>query len=231
MTLSVDHHKGTQSKHGCMCDSFKMYFKSGIGYLGHGSPYQRIHIYQRFPLLLLEQFRRGMFIFLMSATLPMANYRSHLIYWYQLKVILHFYNAHCCIDLISTWLWLLDPINKKKYVINCAWKKRKKKITRQSKAQKAKVTVTFLEEQNIWVLAHTLFSLNLASYVSWLLVWTEVIPAFKMQDLEKAVNSELHALSPSDYQNAFEFWRRDWNCVRKRGEGPLLPFLMTCGQH
>ena len=32
--------------------------------------------------------------------------------------------------------------------------------------------------------------------------------AFRIQILAKAVNSELHALSPSDYQNAFESWRK-----------------------
>ena len=41
----------------------------------------------------------------------------------------------------------------------------------------------------------------------------------RIQGLAKAVNSELHAFSPSDYRNAFESWRRQPQlCVRSRGE-------------
>ena len=81
-------------------------------------------------------------------------------------------------------------------------------------AHKAKATGTFLKEQNIQVLAQCdfwLFPLIREKLAGWKFSCS--------QDPTEAVNSELHALSPSNYQNAFEYWCA-WLelCVQSRGE-------------
>ena len=114
---------------------------------------------------------------------------------------------------------------------------KKKGIPKLSKAHKAKVTVTSLTEQCIskasrfWPITHhpspTRSPLqSRLGFMSLLVVfphqrkvgWAEIFP-HSLRDFAKAVNSELHALSPSDYQNAFESWRRRLElCVRSGGE-------------
>ena len=149
-------------------------------------------------------------------------------------------------------------------------------------AHKAKVAVTFLEKQNIQVLAHpSPYSPDSAQCDFWLVphiieswlgeakypgsgpsplqswlgsMWLLVGPPHRRkvgwwifsrnQDLTKAVTSEHHALSLSDYQNGFWILAQTTGTVcakRRRGlrrnvnvvgkVGPLLPVLLTCGHH
>ena len=59
------------------------------------------------------------------------------------------------------------------------------------------------------------FGCSLSSKKSWL---GDNFPAYRIQDLAKAVNSELYALSPSNHQNAFETWHRLLElCVQSLG--------------
>ena len=80
------------------------------------------------------------------------------------------------------------------------------------------------KEQNIQVLAHPPNNSQLGCM--WYLVvpphqrkvgWVEIFP-HPFQDLAKAVNSELHALSPFDYQKAFECRRRQLELCVWSGE-------------
>ena len=72
------------------------------------------------------------------------------------------------IVLTSSALWLFDVI-KNVMSSNVPEKKKKKRTPKLSKAHKAKVTVTFLKEQNIQVLAHPPYSPDLASCDIWLI--------------------------------------------------------------
>ena len=74
------------------------------------------------------------------------------------------------IILTSSAKWLFDVVKHVMSSSTVPGKKKKKRSEKPSKARKAKVTVTFLKEQNIQILA-----------------------------LAHAENSELLVLSPSDY--------------------------------
>ena len=88
---------------------------------------------------------------------------------------------------------------------------------------KAKVTATYLVDQGLQVLPHLPYSPDLAPCDFWLFPLLKGKLAgrkfFRIQDLSKAVNSELRALSHSDYQNAFDLWlRRLKICMESGGE-------------
>ena len=90
-------------------------------------------------------------------------------------------------------------------------------------AHKAKVTTTFLSEQGIQVLDHPPYSPDLAPCDFWLFpVLKEKLAGRKfdrVQDLAKAVRSELSGLPKTDYQRALENWRRRLElCIRANGE-------------
>ena len=83
-------------------------------------------------------------------------------------------------------------------------------------AHKSKVIMIFPKAQNIQVLSHSPYSPHLAQCDFWLFPLIKKKKEKKLagwkffgsEDLAKAVNSEPHALSPSENQNAFESWQR-----------------------
>ena len=90
-------------------------------------------------------------------------------------------------------------------------------------AHKAKVTTTFLSEQGIQILDHPPYSPDLAPCDFWLFpTLKERLVGRKfdrVQDLAKAVNSELRGIPKEDYQGALFAWRRRLEtCIRVKGE-------------
>ena len=90
-------------------------------------------------------------------------------------------------------------------------------------AHKAKVTTTFLGEQGIHVLDHPPYSPDLAPCDFWLFpILKERLAGHKfdrVQDLAKAVKSQLDTIPKEDYQRALCAWRRRLEtCVRVKGE-------------
>lgn len=90
-------------------------------------------------------------------------------------------------------------------------------------AHKAKVTTTFLSEQGIQILDHPPYSPDLAPCDFWLFpTLKERLAGRKfdrVQDLAKAVNSELRGIPKEDYQGALFAWRRRLEtCIRVKGE-------------
>ena len=90
-------------------------------------------------------------------------------------------------------------------------------------AHKAKVTTTFLSEQGIRVLDHPPYSPDLAPCNFWLFsILKEKLAGRKfdrIQDLAKAVKSELSGLPQIDYQRALENWRKRLEiCIRANRE-------------
>lgn len=90
-------------------------------------------------------------------------------------------------------------------------------------AHKAKVTVTYLEEQGVQVLPHPPYSPDLAPCDFWLFpLMKQNLSGRKftrIQDLGKAVKSQLHTIPESEYRNAFDSWlRRLTLCVQRGGE-------------
>ena len=88
---------------------------------------------------------------------------------------------------------------------------------------KAKVTTTFLEEREIKVLAHPPYSPDLAPCDFWLFpILKERLAGHKfdrIQDLSKAVKSELEGIPREEYQRALHMWRtRLEMCIRAKGE-------------
>ena len=90
-------------------------------------------------------------------------------------------------------------------------------------AHKSKVTTTFLSDRGIQILDHIPYGPDLAPCDFWLFPILKERLAGKtfdsVQDLEKAVKSQLDALSKEDYQGALSAWRRRLEiCVRVKGE-------------
>ena len=88
---------------------------------------------------------------------------------------------------------------------------------------KSKVTTTFLEEREIKVLAHPPYSPDLAPCDFWLFpILKERLAGRKfdrIQDLSKAVKSELEGIPREEYQMALHMWRtRLEMCIRAKGE-------------
>ena len=146
--------------------------------------------------------------FVISVALPYVNYIHHIVK----TCIRRNFNPYPI--TMHKFIWTSSAIygclsDEKCDVINCAsW------IPKLSKTHKARVVLTFLKEQNIQVLGHPthtvltcLMRLLVVPPHQWKVNWA-VIFWHSFQALAKAVNSELHALSPSDYQNAFESWHR-----------------------
>ena len=92
-----------------------------------------------------------------------------------------------------------------------------------SAPHKAKVTTTFLEEREIRVLAHSPYSPDLAPCDFWLFpILQEKLAGHKfdrIQDLAKAVKSQLQGIPREQYQMALEMWRRRLEkCIQVKGE-------------
>ena len=91
-----------------------------------------------------------------------------------------------------------------------------------SAPHKAKVTTTFLEEREIRVLAHPAYSPDLAPCDFWLFpILQEKLAGHKfdrIQDLAKAVKSQLQGMPREQYQMALEmWWRRLEKCIQVKG--------------
>ena len=87
----------------------------------------------------------------------------------------------------------------------------------------AKVTTTFLEERQIQILAHPAYSPDLAPCDFWLFpILKERLAGRKfdrIQDLSKAMKSELEGTPREEYQWALHMWRRRLEtCIRAKGE-------------
>ena len=92
-----------------------------------------------------------------------------------------------------------------------------------SAPHKAKVTTTFLEEREIRVLAHPPYSPDLAPCDFFLFpILKEKLAGHKfdrIQDLAKAVKSQLEGIPREQYQMALEMWRRRLEkCIQVKGE-------------
>ena len=103
-------------------------------------------------------------------------------------------------------MWLFDVIKiVTSSTVPVKKKKKERRIKKPSKSHKTKVTVTFLKERSIQVLAHPPYSPNLAISDFWVFpLITEKLVGLKFSnswDLARAVNSVLHVLSPYDYQS------------------------------
>ena len=88
---------------------------------------------------------------------------------------------------------------------------------------KAKLTVTYLEENNINLLRHPPYSLDLASCDFWLFPKIKANisgrPFQRIQYLTKAVNLELRTIPMSEYHSCFQKWRmRMERCVEVHGK-------------
>lgn len=88
---------------------------------------------------------------------------------------------------------------------------------------KAKVTTTFLEERRVKVLDHPPYSPDLAPCDFWLFpTLKERLAGRKfdrIQDLTKAVKSELESIPREEYQKAFQKWQgRLQKCIQAQGK-------------
>ncbi|GFR62645.1 transposase [Elysia marginata] len=88
---------------------------------------------------------------------------------------------------------------------------------------KARATTQSLRELGIQVLAHTAYSPDLAPCDFWLFpILKDRLAGRKfdrIQDLAKAVNSELRTIPEEDYQRKFRKWQiRLKRCIESRGE-------------
>lgn len=87
---------------------------------------------------------------------------------------------------------------------------------------KARATTSYLEEQQVQVLPHPAYSPDLAPCDFWLFPTIKSRLAgrkfLRVQDLAKAVNSELRGIPVLEYHNAFLQWReRLRRCVENKG--------------
>ncbi|XP_076037492.1 histone-lysine N-methyltransferase SETMAR-like isoform X2 [Oratosquilla oratoria] len=88
---------------------------------------------------------------------------------------------------------------------------------------KARLTVQFLEQQGITLLPHPPYSPDLAPCEFWLFPKIKGAIAGKLfhriQDLARAVNSELRGISASEYRECFMKWqKRMERCIEAGGE-------------
>ncbi|GFR67922.1 transposase [Elysia marginata] len=88
---------------------------------------------------------------------------------------------------------------------------------------KARATIQSLRELGIQVLPHPAYSPDLAPYDFWLFaILKDRLAGRKfdrIQDLVKAVNSELRTISEEDYQGMFRKWQiRLKRCIESHGE-------------
>ena len=152
--------------------------------------------------------------------LPFVNHIiSHVVKTYIRRNFQTYRITMHRIVLTSSAMWLFDVIKN----VMSSTSSEKKEIPKLSRAHKAKVIVTFPKEQlkhpgygpshlQSWFGSMRLLVVSLhQSMVGW-------VEFSHIQGPVKAVNSELRALSPSDYQNASESWRKQLElCMRSGG--------------
>ena len=90
-------------------------------------------------------------------------------------------------------------------------------------SHKAKIVKGYFEEQELQVLPHPPYSPDVAPCDFWLLPTLKECLAgrkfHRMQDLAKAVFSELRRIPKDDYAAAMEKWiARLQTCIKRRGE-------------
>ena len=88
---------------------------------------------------------------------------------------------------------------------------------------KAKLTTSYIEDQRLSLLPHPPYSPDLAPCDFWLFpkIKSGIAgkPFSRIQDLAKAVNSELRSIPQSEYHNCFQSWRKRMErCVDVGGE-------------
>ena len=105
--------------------------------------------------------------FEMSKALPSVNYISHEVNTCIRTIFQSYPITRHKIVLASSAMF---DVIKNVMSSTVLEEKKKKRMPKLSKVHTGKVSVTFLEQQNILVLVHPLYSPNLASYVFWLLL-------------------------------------------------------------